>query len=216
MSTIFNYSQLQVEAALKLLKQIEMNSLEGIRAYQFARYLSFHYLLQGRGQRRSLQAGLLFSFFSSFFWQDMSLNQLIRLVDGDWWSAQKRESERESGREIYIWFGHAAQAELAGGHGTCIRYVLKLRIRTVRPGLAAPHDVCAMRTLPLCSDSFNGALRQARWQLSEPFHLLFLLCCTLFFLCFFMFHQMPPHVACGFQRKIIKLSDSVTARHCLS
>lgn len=54
-----------------------MNSHEGIRAYQFARYLSLHYLLQASGG--ALQAGLLFS----FFWQDMSLNQLIRLVDGD-------------------------------------------------------------------------------------------------------------------------------------
>lgn len=83
MSTIFNYSQLQVEAALKLLEQIEMNSLEGIRAYQFARYLSFHYLLQARGAEKVTASWSAVFFFSSFFWQDMSLNQLIRLVDGD-------------------------------------------------------------------------------------------------------------------------------------
>lgn len=83
MSTIFNYSQLQVEAALKLLEQIEMNSLEGIRAYQFARYLSFHYLLQAGGAEKVTASWSAVFFFSSFFWQDMSLNQLIRLVDGD-------------------------------------------------------------------------------------------------------------------------------------
>lgn len=70
-----------------------------------------------------------------------------------------------------------------------------------------------MRTLPLCSDSLNGALRQPRWQLSGTFARVVVVAyfVVLCFLCFFMFHQMPPHVACGFQRKIIKLSDSVEA-----
>lgn len=92
MSTIFNYSQLQVEAALKLLEQIEMNSLEGIRAYQFARYLSFHYLLQARGAEKvtaSWSAVFFFFFFLLAGHVFESVDQISR------WRLMKCSKERE-------------------------------------------------------------------------------------------------------------------------